>query len=51
MLSPYSNERTDLLHIVESMYTRELDDLPEIQKFVKKLLTLEIMPLEEAKIE
>lgn len=51
MLAPYSNERTDLLNIVDATYARELEHNPNIAKFVRKFLTLEIMPLEESKIE
>lgn len=51
MLSPYTNEKVDLLNIVNTIYTRELEANELIAKFHRKFLTLEIMPLNESEIE
>jgi len=51
MLSPYSNEKVDLLNIVDSLYQRELDLNELISKFLRKFLTYELMPLNENEIE
>jgi hypothetical protein len=51
MLSPYANEKVDLLNIVNSMYTRELDQNELISRFLRKFLTYELMPLNESQIE
>jgi hypothetical protein len=51
MLSPYSNEKVDLMNIVESLYPRELDAHEQIGKFLKKFLIYELMPLNETEIE
>lgn len=48
MVSPYSNEKVDLMNIVNAMYTRELDANDLIARFLKRLLTYELMPLNEA---
>ena len=40
MLSPYSNEKVDLLHIAEKNYARELDQNEMLSKFLRKFLTL-----------
>lgn len=45
MISPYDNEKVDLMNIVESLYTRELDAHELIAKFLRKFLTFELMPL------
>lgn len=51
MLSPYNNEKVDLLNIVNSLYTRELDQNELISRFLRKFLTYELMPLNEGEIE
>jgi hypothetical protein len=51
LLSPYSNEKVDLLNIVEALYPRELEQNELLGKFVKKFLTFEIMPLNEGQVE
>jgi len=51
LMSPYSTEKVDLMNVVESMYPRELEKEQDVSKFVRKLLTYELMPLEENKIE
>lgn len=51
LISPYDNEKVDMLHILEAMYARELETEDLISKFVRKLLTFELMPLNEAEIE
>ena len=39
------------MHILESMYARNLEDNDLLGRFVHKLLTFELMPLNEAEIE
>lgn len=51
MVAPYDNEKVDLLNIVESMYPRELELEDLISKYVRKLLTYELMPLNESEVE
>ena len=50
MLSPYSNEKVDLLNIVDSLYQRELDSNELISRFLRKFLTYELMPLNENEV-
>jgi 26S proteasome regulatory subunit N5 len=51
LIAPYTNEKVDLMHIVEANYSRELDHEELIAKFVRKLLTFELMPLDEKEVE
>jgi len=51
LLSPYDNEKVDMLNIIEARYARNLEDNDLLQRFVKKLLTFELMPLNEQEIE
>jgi len=51
LISPYDNEKVDLLNIVQSMYSRELEKNDLLSRFVHKLLTYELMPLNEVEIE
>ena len=51
LLSPYDNEKVDLMHKVEKNYTRMLDSNEMLAKFLKKLLSFELMPLNEQEIE
>lgn len=51
LVSTYTNEKVDLLHKVEATYARELDTEPIIAKLVRKLLTYELMPMDEREIE
>ena len=51
LISPYTNEKVDLLNIVEAMYPRELEKEDHVGKFVRKLLTFELMPIQEDEIE
>ncbi len=51
MIAPYSNEKVDLLHIVETTYARELDLNEPIAKFLKKFLAFELLPFNEAEVE
>ena len=39
------------MHILESLYARNLEENEMLSKFVHKLLTFELMPLNEAEIE
>lgn len=51
MIAPWSNEKVDLLHIVEKDYGRELDQNEIIAKFLKKFLTFELYPFNENEVE
>ena len=51
LISSYTNEKVDLLNIVEAMYPRELEKEDHVGKFVRKLLTFELMPIQEDEIE
>ena len=51
LISPYDNEKVDMLHILESLYARNLEQNDLLSRFVHKLLTFELMPLNEAEIE
>ena len=51
LLSPYTNEKVDLLNIVEAMYPRELEQEELLGKFVKEFLTFELTPLKEDTIK
>lgn len=51
LLSPYDNDKVQLLNVVEAMYGRQLDEEELIAKYVRKLKTYELMPLDEAAIE
>lgn len=51
LVSPYTNEKVDLLNIVEAMYPRELEQEEMLAKFVRKFLTFELMPMNEATIQ
>lgn len=51
LIAPYDNEKVDLLNIVEAMYPRELEQEDTISKYVRKLLTFELMPMNEEQVE
>lgn len=51
LISPYDNEKVDMLHIIEKEYARELEKNDQLARFVHKLLTFELMPLNEREIE
>jgi len=51
LISPYTSEKVDLLNVVESTYPRELEKEAQVGKFVRKLLTYELMPIQEDEIE
>lgn len=51
LVSPYDKEKVDLMHVLESMYARNLEDNDLLARFVHKLLTFELMPLNETEIE
>ena len=50
MASPWSNEKVDLLNIVNTLYTRELDETEALAKYFRKFLTFELMPFNDAQI-
>lgn len=47
LLSPYENDKVDLLHKVEKNYARQLEQNELLAKYVRKLLVFELMPLNE----
>lgn len=47
LVSPYDNEKVNLMHILESLYARDLEKNYDLSRFVHKLLTFELMPLNE----
>lgn len=51
MVAPYDNEKVDLLNIVNSLYTRELDENEALAKYLRKFLTFELMPFNDQEIE
>ena len=51
LISPYDNEKVELLNILEKQYVRDLENNDLLQRFVHKLLTFELMPLNEQEIE
>ena len=51
MIAPYDNEKVDLLNIVNSLYTRELDSNETLSKYLRKFLSFEIMPFNDQEIE
>ena len=51
LICPYNEEKVDLLKLVESMYPRELEKEERVGKFVRKLLTFELMPVREQELE
>jgi len=51
LISPYDNEKVDLMHILESLYARDLEKNDLLSRFVHKLLTYELMPLNEEEIQ
>lgn len=51
MITPYSNEQVDLLNIVNTRYSRELEANPTLEKFVHKFLVSELMHLNEASVK
>ena len=51
LISPYENEKVDMMHIIERDYARQLEENDLLSRFVHKLLTYELMPLKESEIE
>lgn len=51
LVASYNQEKVDLLNKIEKDYARELDQEPTIAKFVRKVLTFELMPMDEKEIE
>ena len=49
--APYDNEKVDLLNILEKNYARDLEKNDMLSRYVHKLLTFELMPLNEKEIE
>ena len=51
LLSPYDNVKVDLMHILDSLYARDLEKNELLSRFIHKLLTYELMPLNEDEIQ
>jgi len=51
LISPYDNEKVDMMHHLQEKYARELEVNDLLSRFVNKLLTFELMPLDEGKIQ
>jgi 26S proteasome regulatory subunit N5 len=51
IVSSFSQEKSDLLSSIEEKYARELDTEPVIAKFIRKMLTFELYPMDEREIE
>tara|TARA_B110000977_G_C10842243_1_gene402489 strand:- start:132 stop:365 length:234 start_codon:yes stop_codon:yes gene_type:complete len=50
LVSPYDNEKVDMMHIVKKNYARGLEDSPELSRYIDKLLAYELMPFSEDQI-
>ena len=51
LISPYENDKVDLMNIVKANYARGLEESSELGQYVSKLLTYELMPLNENQIK
>jgi len=51
MVAPFSNEKVDLLNIVDAMYGRELDQNELLARYLRKFLLFELMPFNDKEIE
>ena len=51
LIGPYDNEKVNMMRIIERDYARQLEENDLLSRFVHKLLTYELMPLNEAEIE
>lgn len=51
LTGPYDNEKVELLNIIVKQYARELEKNDMLSRYVNKLLTFELMPLNEKEIE
>ena len=51
LVSPYTEEKVNLLKVLEKTYARELEAEELLTKFVRKFLTFEICPFNEAEVE
>jgi len=47
MVSPFTNEKVDLLNIAESLYGRELDQNELISRYMRKFLSSELLPFND----
>jgi len=50
LVSPYDNEKVDMMNIVKKNYARGLEDSPELSRYIDKLLAYELMPFSEDQI-
>lgn len=51
LVCPQSDEKFELINQIDQKYARELDNEPAITKFVKKMLTWELYPMDEKELE
>ena len=53
MVAQHSNEKIDLLNIVQAKYARELDEPSTelLSKFLRRFLTTELMPFVKEEVE
>ena len=51
LISPYDNEKVDMMNIIEKNYARDLEENDLLSRYLHKLLTFELMPLNEQEIE
>ena len=51
LISPYDNEKVDMMNIIEKNYARDLEQNDLLSRYLHKLLTFELMPLNEQEIE
>lgn len=51
LVSPYTEDKVSLLKVLEKTYARELEAEELLTKFVRKFLTFEICPFNEAEVE
>jgi len=53
LLSQYSNEKVDLMNIVQAKYTRELDQAENeiLARYLRRFLTAELLPFNAEEVE
>jgi len=53
LLSSYSNEKVDLMNIVQAKYTRELDQVDNeiLSRYLRRFLTAELLPFNAQEVE
>lgn len=51
LIAPYDNEKVDMMNLIEKNYARHLESNDLLARYLHKLLTFELMPLNEQEIE